>query len=666
MPHASGLSAADPAVIEAMLDQADAALGQGQLDQAQAGLEAVLKLDPRQFDALLLLGVVAMQRGDLNKAAMLMQQAIDADPSVETAHQNLGLIWLDMQQADKALACFDKAIALDADYTEAHFGRGLALQALKRWPDAAASFRLVVQRQPQNVEALFNLGTACLEGAQFESAVDCYGRVLAQQPSHVSALINAGHAFLALQRHAEAIACYDKALTLQADRPGAYAGRADACMALFRFDEALVAYEKALALEPERMDLLANRGNALLKLRRVDEAIVSYRQALGKDARHPDVLSNLAGALREARQWDEALAQCELALAARSPHAGAIMNRGNVMLDLGRLTQAREDFAQVTALQPSNADAHWAHGWAAALQGDWAVALPLFEWRWKKATFTTPSRGFKQPLWLGAAPLQGKTILLHAEQGLGDTIQFGRYAREVKALGARVLLEVQPALKTLISTLDAGVEVLAQGVDALPAFDYHCPVMSLPLAFKATPSTVPAMPAYLHADPDRVRAWGERLGAAARPRVGLVWSGNAAHRDDHHRSMALAQMLQALPPGLDLYVLQKDIRDSDMATLQAHPNVVHMVEALQNVDDTAALLTHMDVIVSVDTAMAHLAGALGKPVCILLAKMPDWRWLLIRSDSPWYPSARLFRQVDWGQWDQPLKAMRQHLQGLLR
>lgn len=550
----------------------------------------------------------------------------------------------------------------DPALIDAMLGQADAALGQGELDQAQAGFEAVLRLSPRQFDALHLLGVVAMLRGDFQQAVHLIQQAIQEEPDDVQALHNLGLCWLERHEPFQALNCFNRACELDRADLGVAVSRGLALMALQRHQEAVGAFDDALALAPDRMDLLANRGNALLKLRRVDEAMASYRQALRHDPRHPDVLSNLAGALREAGRWDEALAQCDLALAAQARHAGALMNRGNVMLDTGRLTQAREDFAQVAALQPANADAYWAQGWAAALQGDWAAALPLFEWRWQKATFTTPTRGFRQPLWLGAAPLQGQTILLHAEQGLGDTIQFCRYAREVKARGARVLLEVQPALKTLISTLDPDVDVLAQGVDALPAFDCHCPMMSLPLAFKATPSTVPAMPAYLYADPQRVHAWGARLGGAVRPRVGLVWSGNAAHRDDHNRSMTLAHMLQALPPGIDLYVLQKDIRDSDLATLQAHPNIVHLSEALQNIDDTAALLTHMDVIVSVDTAIAHLAGALGKPVWILLAKMPDWRWLLIRHDSPWYPSARLFRQVGWGQWDQPLKAIGQCLQ----
>lgn len=657
--------AADPDVIDALLDQAEAAMGQGQMAQARAVFQEVLRLDPRQFDALHLLGVMALQQGDFAASIDLISQAIAVDASVEMAHANVGIAWLQSQQPTKAVAAFEQAIALAPDYVEAHFGRGVALLELKQWDAAIACFAQTLARQPGNAEAHFNQGNAYLGLQRFNEAITSYNQVLALLPQHAAAFINRGHAWVALNRGVEALASYDQAIALQPNSASAYSGRGNACQALQRFEEALASYDRSLALQPGQAMVLGNRGSALLKLRRVAESINSYEQAIALDPHDATVRSNLGGALRDAERWQEALAQCERALDIDADHAGAHMNRGNVLLDLGHLGPAREAFAKTHALQPDNADAQWGQGWCDLLAGDWERGLPQFEWRWKKGVFTTTKpRSFSQPLWLGQADLRGRTILLHAEQGLGDTLQFCRYVPMVAALGARVLLEVQPALAGLMGTLAGGAQVLVQG-EPLPAFDYHCPLMSLPLAFKSTPASVPAPASYLSADPALVKTWGERLGAKTQPRIGLVWSGNAAHRNDHHRSIALATVLSALPPGLEFYVLQKDIRDGDALTLKAHPEVRHLTEALQTFDGTAALIQHMDLVISVDTSMAHLAGALGKPTWILLSKIPDWRWLMDRSDSPWYPCARLFRQTTWGQWAEPLREVGQALRSEL-
>ncbi|MDE2402489.1 MAG: tetratricopeptide repeat protein [Burkholderiales bacterium] len=653
---------ANPEVIEAMLDQAAAALEQGRIDQARTGFLEVLRLDPRQFDALHLLGVIAMQQRDFPRCIELISQAIAVDAGEAMAHSNLGVAWMESQQPEKALACFDQAIALEPDEAQAHFGRGVALLALEQWPGAIASFGQNLALQPGNAEAHFNRGNAFLAMQRFADAISSYDQALALQPRHVAALINRGHACYALERHNEALANHNQAIALQPDRPTAFTGRGNAYLAMQRFEEAIASYDQALALQPDQPEVLGNRANALVKLRRMAEAISGYEQALKLNPDHATVRSNFGGALRDAGRWQDGLAQCERALEIDPHHAGAHMNRGNVLLDMGHLGPARDAFAKVNALQPDNAESQWAQGWADLLAGDWERGLPQLEWRWKKpGLITSPPRAFVQPLWLGEQDLRGRTILLHAEQGLGDTLHFCRYVPMVVALGARVLLEVQPALKKLVGTLHGEAQVLARGQDPLPAFDFHCPLMSLPLAFKTTVESVPASTPYLRADAQLIQTWGERLGEKKQPRIGLVWSGNSAHRNDHHRSMPLATVLSALPQGVQLFCLQKDIRPSDAALLNAPGGVVHLPEALQTFDATAALIEHMDLVISVDTSVAHLAGALGKPTWILLSRMPDWRWLLDRQDSPWYSSARLFRQTVWGQWSDPLGELGQAL-----
>lgn len=660
-PNAGATPDATLDAVDALLDQAEAAIGQGLLDPAVLALDEVLRLDPLQFDALHLLGVIAMQRRDFPACIDFIQRAIAVDAEMAMAHVNLGVACLETQRRDEALAAFDAAIALEPDFPQAHFGRGVVLLERKQWDDAIACFAKALALQPGNTEAHLCQGNAYLGLMRFDDALASYRAVLALQPQHVPALINAGHAYVALNRCDEAIGSYEQALGLQANSAAALGGLGDAYQSLQRFDEAVVSYGKALALQPDQARLLGNRANALLALKRLPEAINNYEQALQLTPDDATVRANFAGALRSAERWDEALLQCDRALEIDHNNAGAYMNRGNALLDLGRLTPAREAFAKSHALQPEDAEAQWGQGWCDLLMGDWARGLPQFEWRWRKNTFSSAPRSFNKPLWLGEQALRGRTLYVHAEQGLGDTLHFARYVPEVIALGARVIIEVQPALKGLMRTLAGGAQVIGKGDGLFPAFDYHCPLMSLPLAFKSTPENVPAPKAYLSANPDLVRALGERMGDQKQPRIGLVWSGNAAHRNDRHRSMALATVLAALPPGLDLYCLQKDIRDNDLATLKAHPEIRHFEDVLQTFDGTAALIEQLDLVITVDTSIAHLAGALGKPTWILLSKMPDWRWLLNRSDSPWYPSARLFRQTTWGQWSEPLSEVSQAL-----
>jgi tetratricopeptide (TPR) repeat protein len=668
-------SAANREQIEALLDQAFAAFEQGQVEPARRAFLAVLALDQRDFDALHMLGVIAMQADkDMPRAIGLLRQAVEADPEVGMAYTNLGIACMESGQPEPALAAFDKAVVLEPS-VEAFFGRGTAQAALEQWASALESFGQVVAAQPRHAQAHFNRGTALLALRRFADALAAYEQAIALQPRHVAALINKGHALQALGRHADALAAYDEAIAIEPTRPAAWLGRGDASLDLQRHADALACFDKALTLKPDHVEALCNRATALLRMGRIEEAVTGYERALAVSPSHAVTLTNLSGALREAQRHEEALAMADRAVAQAPDLAHAHMNRGNALLDLCRLDQASGAYARALALLPDETEPRWALGWTSLLAGDWAQGLPLHEIRWQKPGFSSRPRGFRQPLWLGpadAGELRGKTILLHAEQGLGDTLQFCRYAPMVAALGARVLLEVQPPLKKLMATLAGPAQVLAAG-EPLPAFDVHCPLMSLPLAFQSTPAKLPADVPYLRADPALVQKVAQTLSgreAGMQPkgqaRIGLVWSGNAAHRHDRHRSMPLATLLAALPPGPAYYCLQKDVREADAATLTARPDVACLNETLQNFDDTAALVEQMDLVITIDTSLAHLAGALGKPTWILLARSPDWRWLMDREDSPWYPSARLFRQAAWGQWDAPLAQVRHALDAWLK
>lgn len=613
-------SAANRDQIDALLDQAFAAYEKGLPDQAQAHFKAVLALDPQDFDALHMLGVMTMQKGGLAQAIELFEQAIAADPEAAMAYTNMGIACMESGQPQRALACFDKALVLEPS-VEAFYGRGTVQQSLKQWAAAELSF----------------------------------AQVLAAQPGHVAALINRGHVCLMLQRFDEAAACYEKAIAIEPNRAAAFAGLGDALLSTQRFPQALAAYDRSLALKADQPDLLGNRASTLLQLKRLPEAIACYERALKLAPHNAIILSNLSGALRESARHAEALIMADRALEVDPKLGGAHMNRGNALLDLARLDEARQAFAMARQVQPDDVEVQWALSWTSLLAGDWAMGLPLFEVRWKKPGFSSEPRGFTQPLWLGDTDLRGRTILLHAEQGLGDTINFCRYVPLVAELGAKVVLEVQPALKGLMRSLAGGARVIARG-EPLPASDCHCPLMSLPLAFKSVPSHLPAPASYLSADAAQVQALVARLGPRTQPRIGIVWSGNAAHRNDANRSMPLATLMSALPSsGVQYYCLQKDIREADLSTLNDRPDILRLQDVLLGFDGTAALLDQMDLVITVDTSIAHLAGAMGKPCWILLSCVPDWRWLLGRTDCPWYPSARLFRQTSWGQWQEPLQ-----------
>lgn len=502
--------------------------------------------------------------------------------------------------------------------------RAIASHQAGRLAEAEPLYRAVLDAAPQQFDALHLLGVLQHQQDRSAEAADLIAAALRERPDDPVALTNRSAALNALARFDEAIADCDRALAGKPDHAEAHNNRALALRGLGRVQEALAACERALRLKPGYADAYNNRGLALQALRRVEAALGSYDTALQLDPRHFDALNNRGIALFEQNRLDEALACFDRALAIRPNHAHAHWNRAQVLL----------------------------------LTGDFARGWPEHEWR--LASNPGLQRTLGRPLWLGDASPAGKTILLHAEQGLGDTIQFCRYAPMVAARGARTILEVQKPLVELMRTLAGPASVIARG-DALPDFDLHCPLLSLPLAFRTELGTIPAQTPYLRA-PSCVD-WEERLGAK-RPRIGLVWSGNPGHKRDRDRSIPLYALLPLLDADATFVSLQKDVRAADAAVLK-ETAVIDVASELTTFADTAALVSALDLVIAVDTSVAHLTGALGKPLWLLLQQVPDWRWLTDRPDSPWYPAARLFRQDATRAWGPVVARVRDALAELV-
>jgi tetratricopeptide (TPR) repeat protein len=685
-PASSGSAASQGTAQQALalLQGAVCAHQQGRLAQARAGYEAVLRIDPHNFDALHLLGVVALQSKDLSRAVELIGRALTCNPGVALAHSNLGNALLELGRPREAVAGYDRALALDPDYADAHYNRGVALLALHDAHAAIASFDAVIARQPAYVMAHFNRGVAHDMLGERARAVADYERVLALQPGHADALCNRGNALAALGRWEEALSSYEAALARAPLHPRMHLNRARALQQLKRHAEALSDFEHALSLLPHDVDALVGHGESLLALGRAPQALEVLERALTLQQDHPAALFQsgkafmelkrwgeavqrlrraadllpgqaqahitLACALRRDGRWDEALHHCERALALEPQRAQVHYNLGNLLLDRLRVDEALACYEQAVRLQPDHVDAQWNVALCHLLAGRLEQGWPGYEWRWKRTGVALSRRERDAPLWTGETDVRGKTVLLHAEQGLGDTLQFCRYAPLLAQRGARVLLEVPAVLRDLLASLQGVHQVIAEG-EALPPFDLHCPLLSLPLAFGTRLDTIPAAPAYLRAPPATQREWRQRLGEPRRARLGLVWAGNPDHGNDHRRSLPLRRLLQALPEGVDAFSLQKDLRPGDAELLAANEGIVPLGEALQTFADTAAALEQMDLLVCVDTSVAHLGAALGLPTWVLLPYAPDWRWLTDRCDSPWYPSMTLYRQTEPERWE---------------
>ncbi|MEN3111062.1 tetratricopeptide repeat protein [Uliginosibacterium paludis] len=437
---------------------------------------------------------------------------------------------------------------------------------------------------------------------------------------------------------------YRSVLQEQARLPEVWRELGVLCLLQGRAAEAADCFERLLALQPDDAGACNNLGLARERCGQPAAARAAYEQGLLRAPDHADTLNNLGNLLRALGEHERALAMFDRLVQIEPQAADAHNNRGRVLHELARCAEAGLAYRQALALAPDYAEAHWNAALNLLLEGDYPAGWKAYEWRWKKPSFTSRRRSFRQPQWLGQTSLQGRSLLIHAEQGLGDTLQFLRYLPRLRAAGAEVILEVQPGLKRLCEHAFAGIRVLAQG-ETLPQTDFHSPLLSLPLAFGDTLASIPCERAYLKPDPAALAAWQQRLASLPGPRIGLVWSGSAAHQDDANRSLPLAslQPLQALDAGF--VSLQKALRPLDRPAFEAWPGLLDASSGLEDFADTAALVAALDLVIAVDTSVAHLAGALGVPVCILLSPTPEWRWLLERTDSPWYPSARLFRRT---------------------
>ena len=593
------------------------------------------------------------RQGLLTEAEAAYRALLRSNPGHAEAHYNHGNVLQALGRPEEALIAYQKALALAGENFGVRVNLGSVLQVLGRYAEAAAHYRKALTLEPGYAEGHNNLANALRKLGQYDEALAHYRKALALRPENAELHSNLGNLLQDLTRFDEALASHERALALKPDFPEAHNNRGNALMSLQRPGEAMAAYEQALALKPDYAEAHYNRGNALRDLGRVGEAVASFDEALGLRPDYPEAHSNRGNTLQALRRYDEALAAYDRALELKPDYPEAHNNRGNALQDLRRYGEALAAYDRALGLKPDYAEAHWNKALLLLLMGKYEAGWRLFEWRWRTENSRPLDRGFRQPLWLGDADLRGKRILVHAEQGFGDTLQMLRYVPLLMAQQAEVLLEVPGPLLGLAGEVPGPGRVLAKG-NPLPDFDCHCPFMSLPLAFGTRLDTIPAAVPYLKTPAASLAKWGALLGAKARPRIGLTWSGSTWHRNDRSRSIPLARFFPLLDTNADFFSLQKEYRDSDRELLAAEPRIRDFSASLLDFSDTAGLMEQLDLVITVDTSIAHLAGAVGKEVWILISYTPDYRWLTEREDSPWYPTARLFRQPAPNDWDRVL------------
>lgn len=457
----------------------------------------------------------------------------------------------------------------------------------------------------------------------------------------------------------EASSIYRAILQRHPDHPGAlhYLGVAEAAGG--KFDIAKSLMERSLRVQPRNLQFIENYATLLVQTGNCEAALPVCQGGLALNPADAQLLYAKAVALLRLNRLPEAITQFDRVLSLEPNNIDALNERGSALAQVGRFDEALASIAKALALNPQYAEAHLNEALCRLLRGDLARGLQQYEWRWEIALARPHKRNFRQPRWIGKEDIAGQSILLHAEQGFGDTIQFCRYVPLVAARGARVILEVQPQLRGLMAATFQQATVIAKG-DPLPYFDMHCPLLSLPLAFGTRLETIPSDTPYLRAPPpSRIDQQHGRL------RIGLFWSGSATNFNGRNRSTSLKTLLPLLKLNATFVSLQKDVGAEDAQVLRAHSELLHVGDQLFDFTDTAAVVAGLDLVISIDTSVAHLAGALGKPVWVLLPFVPDWRWFLDREDNPWYPTARLFRQDDSRTWDGVVARVAGGLQALI-
>jgi tetratricopeptide (TPR) repeat protein len=665
------------------IERAMAAYRSGALSEAERLCGEILATDPSSFAALHLLGVVQWTSGAKEKALASYELAILASPGDATVYSNRGIVLGELKRHGKALESFDRALALDPRLASAHNNRGSLLTELGLHTEAFDCFARAIALQPNYAQAFRNQGTALYHLGRLEEALAGYDRAIELEPGFFDAYLDRGRVLRALGRLEPALADYDVALALRSDFAAIHDDRSHVLFLLNRLEDALESSERAIAARPDMAAWHANRGHVLRAMKRFAEALASYDRAIALDPINSVAHGDRGHVLFSLKRFEEALASCDRAIALKPDFAKAHSNRGLVLRALKRLDEAVASFDRAIVLEPGLANAHANRGDALhelarpeeairsyetaiaiepehvgangclghslLLLGEFDLGWKQYEWR-KKLPEPLGNPSHSQPAWSGREPLAGATLFLHSEQGLGDTIQFCRYAKLARALGAEVILSVQKPLVRLLRSLDPEVEIIGEGVVPV-AFDYHCALMSSPFAFGTLGDSIPAAIPYLRAEPSRVEQWRRRLGDG-KLKIGVCWRGSATGTDiGRSFPPALLDEISNLPD-VSLISLQKG--DGVDRARSISPAIVDFGDELDAGNeaflDTAAIMRHLDLIITADTSIAHLSGALGRPTWVALKHVPDWRWGPRGERTPWYPTMRLFRQKSRDDW----------------
>lgn len=493
----------------------------------------------------------------------------------------------------------------------------------------------------------FNYAIELHQSGDLNKAIDIYFALLATDQLNPYLLFLIGSVYIELALFEQALIFLNRSIELNSNNPISYYNLGLAYQSLQRFDEAISLYQLAIQIEPNYAEAHNNLGVSFSQVKKFTEALESYDRALALRPKDAEVYFNRGVSLVELCRLDEALLNFKKATELRPYYPPAVFNIGALFQELGFTDKAMLSYKKAIELKADYIEPHYKLALTKLLLGEFQEGWSLYEWRWRRDGV---KKRPQDKLWLGTETLKNKKLLIWCEQGFGDVIQFCRYVLMAQSLGAKVIFEVPAQLKIILSTLDKNITIVEIGKN-LPDFDLQIPIMSLPLAFKTQIDSIPSKTPYLHPNVSTVEEWNKLLGKKIKLRVGLVWSGSVKHERDKGRSIPLAMLEKILDLPVELHSLQIDFRAYDYETLQRSQKIILHKESIKDFSDTAALINNLDLIISIDSSVAHLAGALAKPVWIMLPYSPDFRWMLDRNDSPWYPSARLFRQPKIGDWE---------------
>jgi tetratricopeptide (TPR) repeat protein len=641
----------------------------GNLQQAENICKEIVKVQPSNINAINLLGIISYQQKDYDSAVHYMNKLVKLAPNNAQAHYMLGHSLQQKGQLDEAIIHYQKSLSLNPDFADAYYNLGTIFQDKKQYDEAISCYQKVLQLNSNDVDAYYNLGFALQEKGRHEEAIPFYRKALQLNPKLDEAYARIGLALQEMDQSDEAIGFYRKANQLDPNNFVALYGLGTTLQQKEEFDEAIICYKKALQIVPNSK-AYNNLAHIMQKKQQFDEALTCFQKALELDPSYAQVHMSIGAVLYEKQQFDEALTCFQKALELDPSYAEAYCGLGSTLNEKKQLDESMACYHKALQLNPNSAEAHWNMSLAYLTLGNYRDGWKEYEWRWKVkdhlkyGCFHRPT-DFTQPI-LNRLDAAGHTILIYAEQGLGDEIQFIRYAPLVAQCGAKVVMECHKELFTLFQSVKGVNHIIVQG-EPLPGFDIQCPLLTLPLVFNTTLENVISEVPYLGINSSLIRKWGGKIqNNKSAFNIGIAWAGSPTYKGNTLRSCRLNTFSPlARFKDITFYSLQKGEASGQAKNPPHDLNFIDLTEGINDFSDTAALIENLDLVISVDTAVAHLAGALGRPVWTLLPFAADWRWMLDREDSPWYPTMRLFRQSSPRDWESVIEKVRDELVKLL-